>query len=93
MAKLARRGKTYRRMRRIVRILIILLMARIAERTVQAVVVADVAIGALPWWHLVRSCERKARTVVIERSVRPLHRVMATFASRREIRRDVVHRR
>ena len=56
----------------------------------QRVVVVDMAIGARPWWHCVQTRERKPRTVVIERRVRPAVCAMALLAGLREIRRDVV---
>jgi len=56
----------------------------------QRVVVVDMAIGARPWWHCVQTRERKPRTVVIERRVRPAVCAMALLAGLREIRRHVV---
>ena len=60
----------------------ILLMTRYAERAVQRVVVVDVAIGALPRRHCVRTGKRKSGTRVIKLSVSPLDGVVALFAGR-----------
>ena len=61
-------------------------MARNAKRAVQLVVIVDVAIHASAWWHGMRSSQRETGLRMIEFPIRPLHGVMALFASRRETR-------
>lgn len=68
---------------------IVLLVAGVAERTGQVVVVIDVAIGALAWRHQVRVRQCESGGGVIELAIRPDHGVMAGFASGREARGDV----
>ena len=72
-------------MRRVRRAGVVLLMARIAERAIERVVVVDVTIGALPRRHRVRPGERKSRAVVVERSVQPGGSAVALIASLRKI--------
>lgn len=54
---------------RVRRALVILEMTRDASGAGQVVVVIDVAIGALPRWNSMHSCQRKSRRVVVERGV------------------------
>ena len=80
-------------MSRIIRASIVLLMARIAERAIQRVIVVDVAIGAGAWWHHVCAGQLETSTGVVEGAIRPLHGVMARLACSRERHCDVVYRR
>ena len=93
MAKFTGRRKAGGRVRRIIRIGVVRLVARIAERAIQVVVVVLMAIRTLPRWNRVRSRQLKPRTRVIESRIRPLHRVMARITGSREIRCNVVYRR
>lgn len=92
MAKLAGRREPCGCVRWVIRVLIIRLVACVTECAIQVVVVVLVAIRALPWWHSMGIRQLETRTRVIERAIRPLHRVMTGFAGSREIRGNVVHR-
>lgn len=93
MAKFARGGKARSGMSWVVGSRVILLMARVAKRAVQRVVVVDVAIRTLPRRHGMVTRELEAGGRVIEGAVGPLHGVVAVFASRREVGGDVIYRR
>ena len=73
-------------------VLEIVQMARNASGAAQAVIVVDVAVGAQPWRHRVRTSEREAGCVVIELAVGPQDRVMASLAGSRKSCGDVRHR-
>jgi hypothetical protein len=75
---------------RIRRALEILQVAGHARRTRQVVVVVDVAIGALPRRHGVKSGQLKPSSAVIEDCVQPGTGAVALRAGLREIRRDVI---
>lgn len=72
---------------------VILLVARVAQRSVQRIVVVGVAIAAKPRRHRVRARQLEAGAGVIERAIGPLNGVMAGFACRRESGGEVIHRR
>ncbi len=91
MAQFACRRKARRSVCRVRRTRVVLLMARVAQRAVQRIVVVDVTIGALPRRNGVRSRQRKPRRRVIEFAIRPQNRVVALLARRRESR--MRHRR
>ena len=55
----------------IVRTCIIFLVARVAGRAAQIVVVLDMAVGALPRRHLMRTRQRESSAAVIERRIQP----------------------
>ena len=78
-------------MRRVVRTSIIFLVARIAERAVQRIIVVDVAIRALTWRRNVRSGQRESRGSVIEFTVSPKHGVVTALTCSWKVRGDVVH--
>jgi len=86
VAVLARRREKLRlgRVPRIRGVVVIALMAADAGRRQRGVVIVDVAVGAGPRGHRVRSRQWKGRVVVIESRIRPGSRVMAKLASRRE---------
>jgi hypothetical protein len=65
-------------------VLIISLVAGIASRIRDVVVIVHMAVGANSRRRSVRARERPAGLRVIELAVRPLDRVMALFARRRE---------
>ncbi len=67
-------------------------MARVTQRAVQCIVVVDVAIGAKPRRHRVRSCQLETGGRVVKRSVSPQHGVMTRFAGSRKTCRHVRHR-
>ena len=58
----------------------------------QAVVIADVAVGAQPRRDRVQTGQSEARGRVVERAVGPQHRVVAVLARGREACRCVRHR-
>jgi len=64
----------------------IFLVAGNAQRTVQLVVVVDVAIRASPWRNRMGARQWETGLRVIELSIRPLHGVMTLLAGRRETR-------
>jgi len=76
-------------MRRIGRAGIVLLVARVAKRAVQGVVVVDMAIRTLARRHGVRSGQREAGAVVVERGIQPGAGAVALVACLREVRGDV----
>jgi hypothetical protein len=55
MAEFAGRRESGRRVRRAGGTRVVLLVARIAQRAVERVVVVHVAVAAQAWWHYVRS--------------------------------------
>jgi len=70
----------------------VLQMAGHAGRTVQRVVVADVAVGAEPRWHGVQAGQCEARGRVIKRAIGPEVGVVAVLAGGRESSGCVGHR-
>ena len=93
MTDFARRREAGGGMRRIGRACVVLLVARIAERAVEVVVIVDVAVGAQARRNSMRSRQLEASGGVVKRTVAPLDRVMAGFACSRKRRRDVIHGR
>jgi len=93
MAKFARSREARGCVRRVRSARVILLVARVAECAVQRVVIVCVAVGAGARRDDVRTCQLESRAGVIEDAVGPENRVVAAFARRREVRRDVIHRR
>jgi hypothetical protein len=67
-------------------------VARVAQRAVQGIVVVDVAVGAQPWWHSMRSGQWEPGGGVVKFAVGPKHGVVAALARSGEMRADVVHR-
>lgn len=84
MAQLARGGKPSRRVRRIVCPGVVLLVARVAQRAVQRVVIVDMAVGTLPRRYRMRAGQCESGGRVIELAVCPLHRIVAACARRGE---------
>ena len=82
-----------RRVPRVGRVVVVRLMAGDAQRAVQRVVVIDMAVGAQPRRHQVQARKGESRSGVVELAVGPGDGVVAVFAGRGEIRRNVVHRR
>ena len=80
MALLAGLGKVRSRVVGIRGSLEILQVAGHARGAVQSVVIVDVAIGALAWWHNVQPCQGKAGRGVVELCIRPLHGVVTLLA-------------
>ena len=93
VAQLALLRKSGRHVIGIGRTLEILEMARDACGAVQAVVIVDVAVGALARGHGMRACELEAGGGVVEGAIAPLHCVVAGFARGRECCCNVVHGR
>ena len=58
----------------------------------QAVVIADVAVGAQPRRDRVQTGQSEARGRVVEHAIGPQHHVVAVLARGRESRRQVRHR-
>ena len=69
---------------RTLRAVVIILMARNAQRAVQVVVIVDVAIRASARRNHMRSGQRPASLRVVEFAIRPVDGVMALFAGGRE---------
>ena len=91
VARLTGGRKTRCRVVRIIRPLVIRLMAAITGRRKTRIVVVHVAAGAR---HAgVRARERKGRVVVVEGALWPSHGVVADLAGRRKAELHVVHRR
>ena len=76
-------------MRRVRGAVVIALVARNARIAGQVVIVVHVAVRAYPRRHSVHSCQCEARVVVVKRGVRPVDRVVTSFARRGEARRGV----
>ena len=93
VTQFARGREARRRVGRTRRAGVILLMARIAQRAVQSVVVVDVAVGTLPRRHGVRARQLKTSGGVVKLCISPEHGVVAGFARGREARCNVIHRR
>ena len=93
VAKFAGGRKPCGRVRRVGRPGVILLMARVTERAVEGIIVVNVAIDALPRRHRVCPGQLESGAGVIERCVRPQHRVVTVFAGRRKSHRCVIHGR
>jgi len=73
------RGREKLRLRGVARVrgvVVVRLMAADTSRRQRGVVVVDVAIGAHPWRHGVRTSQREGRVVVIKRGVCPNRRVV-----------------
>ena len=93
MTDFARSGKAGGGVRRVGGTRVVFLVARVAQRAVQRIVIVDVAIGTEPRRHRVRAGQLEAGGRVVEGSVRPQDGVVAGLASRRERCGDVIHRR
>ena len=93
VAQFTRGREARRRVRRIRRAGVILLMARVAQRAVQGVVVVDVAVGTQPRRHRMRARQLKTSGGVVKGRIGPEHGVVAGFARGREARSNVIHRR
>ena len=89
VALLACRGETCVR-HRASRLVVVVLVATDARRSGDAVVIVDVAIGALPWWDCVRSGQRETGLRVIKRRRLPCRSVVAKIASLRKPIRDMI---
>ena len=92
VAQLARGWESCRRVGRIRCTRVVLLVARVAERTIQRIIPVDMAIGALTRGRGMRSRQREPCRRVIKLAVCPCNRVVAALACGREMRGDVVHR-
>ena len=92
VTQLARSWETGCRVRRVGRACVILLVARVAQRTIQRIVAVDVTVGAQARRNRVRTGQRETCRRMIELAVSPGNRVMAAVACRWEFRSDVVHR-
>ena len=95
VAELAGRWEAYLNMvYRRSRVVVVIQVARDASRVGagQAVVIVDMTVGAYPRRNRVRIGQSKSRRGVIEFAIRPEHRVVATFTSRRETGLDVIYR-
>jgi len=73
-------------------VVVIGLVARYASRLGQVVIAVDVAIRALSWRHGMRARQWPTGSGMIELAIHPVHRVVAPFAIRRELRVHVVDR-
>ena len=85
-------GESGRGMDGIVRVRVVPLMTRVAERAVQRIVAADVAIGALTRRDCVGAGQLESGAGVIEGAIGPPHGIVASLAGGGEIRRGVIHR-
>src|SRR6202158_6124092 len=91
MANLARGGESNLRVRRIVRVVEVGLVAGDAGRLIQFVVAVDVAIAASARRHGVRTGKGPPGGGVIERSVHPVDGVVTGVAGRGKACLNVVH--
>ena len=69
---------------------VVLLVARVAQGTVQRIIIVDMAVRALPWRNSVTSRQRETGAAVIERRVCPRTRVVALIACLREAGGNVI---
>jgi len=76
---------------RVLRLVVIVLVAAHARRVRDVVVVVDVAICAGPRRHRMRIRQWPSRRRMVKRSIAPLIRVVALFACRREMRVRMIH--
>jgi len=90
VAEFARSRESGGSVRGIIRAGVVLLVARIAQRAVQRIVIVDMAVRALPRRHGVISRQRETRTVVIESGIGPRSRVVALLACLGKTRRHVI---
>ena len=90
VTEFTRRRESSRLVCRIIRAGVILLMARVAERAIQRIVVVDVAIGALARRYSVGASQWESGAVVIERCIQPRAGVVALIARLGEVRRHVI---
>ena len=90
VAEFARRRESGRSVRGIVGAGVVLLVARVAQGTVQRIIVVDMAIRALPRRNSVTSRQRETGAAVIERRVCPRTRVVALIACLRESGGNVI---
>ena len=93
VARVAGCGKACRLMVRICRAVVVRRVTRIAQRSCDVVVAIDVAVGTLPRRNRVLSGQSPPSCRVVESAVHPVDGVVANLACRREISRNVVHRR
>lgn len=89
MTQLALGGEASCRVRRIGCARVIFLVTRVTGGAVQVVIVVQVAVGALPRRHGVRSGQREAGAVVVESSIEPCRCVVAGIAGLRKARGNV----
>ena len=90
MALVASLGEIGRNVIRISGALVVLQVTSHARGGVQAVVVVDMAVRALPRGNRVQSGEREAGAAVVEGRVRPGARIVALITGLREIRSNVI---
>jgi len=86
MTHLARCREAGSRVRRIVRRGVIILVAGVAQRAIERVVVVDVAIRALTRRHSMRSRQRETSARMVKLAISPEHRIVTAFARGRETR-------
>jgi len=72
---------------------VVLLVARVAQRAIQRIVVVDMAIGTETRRHRVHARQLKSCRCMVESAIGPLNGVMAGFAGSWKRGGDVVHRR
>lgn len=72
---------------------VLLLMARVAQGSVERVVPVQVAVPTSARRHHMRPGQLESGARMIESAVRPLHRVVTAFTGQREACRHVIHRR
>lgn len=92
VAQLAGGWKTGSGVRRICGPRVVLLVARIAQRAIQRIIVVDVAVNALPWRNGMRASELESCGRVVERGIGPEDGIVAGLAGGWESGCRMVHR-
>ena len=93
MAEFARGREARGLVRRAIGTLVVLLVTRVAKRSVQRIVIVGMAIAAKARRDSVRPCQLKTGAGMVELAIGPLNGVVAAFTRGRKSGGEVIHRR